>query len=100
MITLKDKQKIILDYISKNKSQREIHRETGIARDTIRKYVTEYEERLRLVGKDLSETEKVDLIDEITQQPKWRDDEIRAKTGHFYSRHVDITRIHSLFLYF
>lgn len=70
MITLKDKQKIILDYISNNKSQREIHRETGIARDTIRKYVNEYEERLRHVGKDLSETEKVDLIDEITKQPK------------------------------
>ncbi|MGL5085474.1 MAG: helix-turn-helix domain-containing protein, partial [Clostridium sp.] len=65
MITLKDKQKIILDYISNNKSQREIHRETGISRDTIRKYVTEYEERLRQVVKDLSETEKVDLIDEI-----------------------------------
>lgn len=72
MITLKDKQKIILDYISNNKSQREIHRETGIARDTIRKYITEYEERLRQVGKDLSETEKVDLIDEITKQPKYK----------------------------
>lgn len=72
MITLKDKQRIILDYIKNNKSQREIHRETGIARDTIRKYVNEYEERLRQVGKELSETEKVDLIDDITEKPKYK----------------------------
>ena len=40
--TLNEKQKIILYYIKDNMSQREIHRVTGIARDTIRKYISEY----------------------------------------------------------
>ncbi|MCC3863742.1 helix-turn-helix domain-containing protein [Terrisporobacter petrolearius] len=69
---MKDKQKIILDYIKNNKSQREIQRETGIARDTIRKYIKEYEERLRQAGKNLTEIEKADLIDDITQKPKYK----------------------------
>ena len=72
MINLKDKQKIILDYIKNNKSQREIQRETGISRDTIRKYIKEYEEGLRQADENLTETEKVDLIDEITQKPKYK----------------------------
>lgn len=50
MLLLKDKQKIILDYISNKKFQREIHRETGIARDTIRKYAGEYEENRYMWG--------------------------------------------------
>ena len=80
MINLKDKQKIILDYIKNNKSQREIQRETGISRDTIRKYIKEYEEGLRQAGKNLTETEKVDLIDEITQKPKYKSSS-RTKTA-------------------
>ena len=72
MINLKDKQKIILDYIKNNKSQREIHKETGIARDTIRKYIKEYEERLRQVTENLTEAEKIDLIEEITEKPKYK----------------------------
>ena len=56
MINLKDKQKIILDYIKNNKSQREIQRETGISRDTIRKYIKEYEEGLRQADENLTET--------------------------------------------
>lgn len=80
MINLKDKQKIILDYIKNNKSQREIQRETGIARDTIRKYIREYEEGLRQAGENLTETEKVDLIDDITQKPKYKSS-TRSKTA-------------------
>lgn len=72
MITLKDKQYIILEYIKNNKSQMQIHKETGVARDTIRKYINEYEDRLRQAGNDLSDTEKVDLIDEIVKQPKYK----------------------------
>ena len=56
VINLKDKQKIILDYIKNNKSQREIQRETGISRDTIRKYIKEYEEGLRQADENLTET--------------------------------------------
>lgn len=43
MVTLNDKQEIIISYLKENLSQREIYRKTGIARDTIRKYVREYE---------------------------------------------------------
>ncbi len=43
VITLNDKQEIIISYLKENLSQREIYRKTGIARDTIRKYVCEYE---------------------------------------------------------
>ena len=39
MITLLDKQKIILKHYHDGKSQRAIHRETGICRKTIRKYI-------------------------------------------------------------
>lgn len=76
MINLKDKQKIILDYIKNNKSQRE----TGIARDTIRKYIREYEEGLRQAGENLREKEKIDLIDDITQKPKYKSSP-RSKTA-------------------
>ena len=43
MITLLDKQKIILKHYHDGKSQRAIQRETGISRKTIRKYIKEYE---------------------------------------------------------
>lgn len=72
MITLKDKQHIILEYIKNNKSQMQIHKETGVARDTIRKYIKEYEDRLRLAGTDLSDDERIDLIEDIVKQPKYK----------------------------
>ncbi|GAH85515.1 unnamed protein product, partial [marine sediment metagenome] len=34
-----DKQKIIISYYREEKSQRQIHKETRIARKTIRKYI-------------------------------------------------------------
>ena len=40
-----DKQKIIIDGFLNGKSQWGIHRETGISRKTIRKYIREYEEK-------------------------------------------------------
>lgn len=61
-------------------SQREIHRVTGVARDTIRKYIREYESKLQKLGYDLSDIEKVDLIEEITNKPKYKSSE-RIKTA-------------------
>ena len=71
VITLNDKQKIILYYIKDNMSQREIHRLTGVARDTIRKYIREYESKLQELGYELSDIEKVNLIEEITNKPRY-----------------------------
>lgn len=79
VITLNEKQKIILDYIKNGIPQREIHRRTGIARGTIRKYVKEYEGKVQELGHDLSEIEKIDLIQDITEKPKYKSSE-RIKT--------------------
>ena len=43
-------------------SQREISRRTGVARDTIRKYIREYESKVQELGYALSDIEKADLI--------------------------------------
>ena len=44
MISLEKKQQIILRYYHDGESQRKIHRETGISRKTIRKYIQKYEQ--------------------------------------------------------
>ncbi|MEG0297492.1 MAG: IS21 family transposase [Clostridium sp.] len=80
MITLSEKQKIILYHVRENLSQREIHRLTGVARDTIRKYINEYEERLVELGNNLSDIQKIDLIDELTKKPKYKSSP-RVKTA-------------------
>ena len=74
MITLNQKQQIILKYFREGKSQREIYRETGIARDTIIKYTRLYEEKvkeLKCLSKD-DEIKKVDLITDIVENPKYK----------------------------
>lgn len=71
MITLNDKQKIILYYINDNMSQREIHRLTGIARNTIRKYIEEYESKLQKLAYESSDIERINLIEEITTKPRF-----------------------------
>ncbi|NLZ27650.1 MAG: hypothetical protein GX887_01630 [Firmicutes bacterium] len=51
MITLLEKQEIILKHYHDGKFQRAIYRETGIRRKTIRKYIKEYEaKRVALFG--------------------------------------------------
>lgn len=72
MIKLGEKQEIILKYLKDGKSQRQIQRETGISRDTIRKYIKEYEERLVELGTDCDEIRKADLINELTTKPKYK----------------------------
>lgn len=80
VITLNDKQEIIISYLKENMSQREIHRKTGIARDTIRKYVREYENKVQQLGRSLTDVDKVDLIEDITKSPKYKSSE-RTKTA-------------------
>lgn len=83
VITLNDKQKIIISYLKENLSQREIYRKTGIARDTIRKYVREYENKVQQLVHSLTGVDKVDLIEDITKSPKYRSSE-RTKTAITY----------------
>lgn len=71
VITLKEKQDILLDRFREGLSQWEIHRKYGIARKTIRSYEREYKaarEKLIKEGKDLDEEE---LIDEIIKEPEY-----------------------------
>ena len=69
MITLKDKQTIILKHYHDGKSQRAIHRETGIDRKTVSKYIKEYEANKAelLNGKDQSD----ELVQSIVEKPKY-----------------------------
>ncbi|HEL2419625.1 TPA: ATP-binding cassette domain-containing protein [Streptococcus suis] len=77
---MNEKQKIILYYTKDNMSQREISRRTGVARDTIRKYIREYESKVQELGYALSDIEKADLIEEITKKPKYKSSP-RTKTA-------------------
>ncbi|SHI06501.1 IS21 family transposase [Clostridium grantii] len=71
MIILNQKQDIVLKHIREGKSQRQISKETGVSRETIRKYITEYENKLVEVTSDLGEIDKTNIIDDITAKPKY-----------------------------
>jgi len=69
MISLMDKQEIIISHFLEGKSQWEIHRQTGFDRKTIRKYVNQYEEKKKAI---IEEKEDVRvLIDDIVEAPKY-----------------------------
>ena len=71
MISLKKKQEIILKYLREGKSQRQICRETGIARETIRKYTKAYEKKLRELELEKDDIKKIDLIEDLVEVPKY-----------------------------
>ncbi|MBP2033316.1 transposase/transposase-like protein [Clostridium algifaecis] len=68
---MNEKQDIILKHIREGKSQRQISKETGICRETIRKYVKDYENKLIEINHDLAEIDKINIIDDITAKPKY-----------------------------
>ncbi|MGI6318294.1 MAG: IS21 family transposase [Dethiobacteria bacterium] len=78
MITLLDKQKIILKHHHDGKSQRAIHRETGISRKTIRKYIKEYESKKAALI-DSRNIPDGELIQSIVEKPTY-DSSSRKKT--------------------
>lgn len=71
MIDLNQRQDVILKHIREGKSQRQISKETGICRETIRKYVRDYEKKLVNVNENLDEIDKTNVIDDITSKPKY-----------------------------
>lgn len=72
VINLNEKQDIILKHFREGKSQRQISKETGISRATIRKYVKDYERKLNQINEGLDEINKTDIIDDITAKPKYK----------------------------
>ncbi len=71
MITLLDKQKIILKHYHNGKSQRAIERETGICRKTIRKYNKEYENNRAEILDEEEISSKEELIQNIVEKPSY-----------------------------
>jgi transposase len=69
MISLMKKQEIILSHYREGISQWQIHRDTGIARKTIRKYIKDYEEKKeKLLTTNQDDKE---LIADIVSPPKY-----------------------------
>ena len=70
MITLVQKQKILIESNQKGKSQRTIARELGISRNTVRKYLKEYRQALKkLQTEDSKVIDKEEIIEEIVKKP-------------------------------
>ncbi|MEA1883117.1 MAG: helix-turn-helix domain-containing protein [Thermotogota bacterium] len=73
MITLVQKQKIIIEAIQGKKSHREIAREMGISRNTVKKYLKEYEQALKkLQTEDSKVIDKEEIIEDIVQKPVYK----------------------------
>ena len=70
MIGLIDKQKIIISNHREGKSQRQIERETGINRKTIRKYIGEYDKKKDILTGEKG-SENPELIADIVEKPKY-----------------------------
>ena len=70
MIRLIDKQKIIISHYREGKTQRQIKRETGVNRKTIRKYIREYEEKKNILITNKG-SDNAELIEDIVEKPKY-----------------------------
>ena len=71
MIKLIEKQKIIITYLRKGKSQRQITRQMGLNRRTIAKYVKDYEtKKARLTGSKRNSNQE-ELIADIVEDPRY-----------------------------
>ncbi|MCL0081398.1 IS21 family transposase [Peptococcaceae bacterium] len=71
MITLVQKQELILKYYREGESQREISRQTGISRKTISKYIKQYEEKRQQLLASKDGTDNSILIEAIVESPKY-----------------------------
>ena len=69
MITLNQKQKIIIAYYRKNKSQRRIAREVGLNRRTVARYIKDYDQKRAKLMATADDTQKEELTADIIQEP-------------------------------
>ena len=74
MITLNQKQEIILKCYREGKSQRAIARETGIDRKTVRKYINTYQQAKQELIQSVERTrnDQIDLITHLVEAPKYQ----------------------------
>ncbi|ESU31061.1 hypothetical protein G3A_18710 [Bacillus sp. 17376] len=66
------KQDVLLMYLREGKSQREIARETGIDRKTVRKYINEYELKKLEVEQCEDIVHTGELIQQLVEAPKYK----------------------------
>jgi len=78
MISLEEKQQIILRHYHDGESQRKIHKETGISRKTVRKYIKNYEQAKRELLENNSGCHS-ELVADIMDKPQY-DTSNRKKT--------------------
>ena len=71
MIKLIEKQKIIITYLRKGKSQRQIARQMGLNRRTIAKYVKDYERKKAKLTDSQENSNKEELIADIVENPRY-----------------------------
>lgn len=71
MIKLIEKQKIIITYFQKGKSQRQIAREMDLNRRTVAKYVKGYETKKTQLADSKENTNQEELIADIAEDPKY-----------------------------
>lgn len=71
MIKLIEKQKIIITYLRKGKSQRQIARQMGLNRRTIAKYVKDYETKKARLTDSKRNSNKEELIADIVEDPRY-----------------------------
>ena len=75
MITLNQKQELILKFHREGKSQRTIEKETGISRKTISRYIVKYEtdrQELLLSTENSNRIDQIDLITNLVEAPKYQ----------------------------
>ena len=74
MITLKQKQEIILKCYREGKSQRAIARETGIDRKTVSKYIKTYQKAKQelIQSVELTRNDQIDIIPNLVEPPKYQ----------------------------
>ena len=70
MIALTQKQRIILDHIE-GMSNRAIAAKLHMSKDTVNKYVNEYEEQKKLLIKHNPGMDRSELIQSIVEKPKY-----------------------------
>ena len=69
MITLNQKQKIIIAYHNKQKSQRAIAREVGLNRRTVARYIKDYDQKRAQLMARADNSQKEELTADIIQEP-------------------------------
>lgn len=71
MLKLKDKLDVLMRYTKYGESKRQISRETGFSRNTVRNYIREFEDNRESLIEKSSEIDKLSIIDTIVEKPQY-----------------------------